>query len=100
MSERQDYALGYGLVPISETTDLSETTYSRSETITAFREYYQFLQTMYLSSSSVLQPPAGGWPEITVLNMRWMGKTDEVVALLRELPYIVRSNDDTRIHCR
>ncbi|SMR61171.1 unnamed protein product [Zymoseptoria tritici ST99CH_3D1] len=65
---------------ISETQDLCNITYSREETIAAFRSYYEFLSTMYLDPAFVRTPPDGGvWPGMTVENMRNFGKTDEVV---------------------
>ncbi|SMR58194.1 unnamed protein product [Zymoseptoria tritici ST99CH_1E4] len=74
---------------ISETQDLCNITYSREETIAAFRSYYEFLSTMYLDPAFVQTPPDGGvWPGMTVENMRNFGKTDEVVELLGRLPYI------------
>jgi hypothetical protein len=70
---------------------LSEITYSREGTIAAVRDYYQFLTKLYLPESSVLEPPPSGWPNITSESLRPLGKTEEVVALLRHLPYISRA---------
>ncbi|KAI0007292.1 hypothetical protein F4779DRAFT_592626 [Xylariaceae sp. FL0662B] len=73
---------------------LSEISYSRDGTIAAVRDYYHFLTKMYLPDSAILEPPTDGWPSITEDSMRTLGKTDEVVALLRHLPYIVEPSDD------
>lgn len=67
---------------------LSDISYSRDETIQSIRRYYDFLITMYLDDSFVTEPPPGGWPGITVDRYRGLGKTDEVVNLLRHLPYL------------
>jgi len=43
---------------------------------------------MYLRESDVIEPPEGGWPNITTDSLQDLGKTDEVISLLRHLPYI------------
>lgn len=43
---------------------------------------------MYLPKSFVVEPPESGWPNITTESMDGFGKTDEVVSLLRYLPYM------------
>jgi hypothetical protein len=53
---------------------------------------------MYLDEEQVLEPPEGGWPSITAQNLRGLGKTDEVIALLRHLPYISRPSDLIMAH--
>ena len=68
--------------------ELSEITYSRDEAIAAIREYYKFLCQMYLNKSDIADPPAGGWPSITMDNLRDLVKSEEVVSLLRHLPCI------------
>jgi hypothetical protein len=67
---------------------LAEISYSREATIAAVRAYYQFLTKLYLSESSIIEPPEGGWPQITKESIGYIGKTDEVLELLRHLPYI------------
>ncbi|KAL7936766.1 hypothetical protein V8C35DRAFT_296409 [Trichoderma chlorosporum] len=73
---------------------LSEIRYSREECISAIRGYYNFLTKLYLDESDVLEPPAEGWPDISTSTMQGLGKTDEVVSLLRHLPYIREPNSD------
>lgn len=68
--------------------ELNEVSYSREATIAAFRDYYQFLTTMFLPEGKVEEPPAEGWPAITKENTRLLGKNDEVFELIRHLPYI------------
>lgn len=72
---------------------LDEVSYSRDETVAAIRDYYQFLVKMFLDEASVIEPPEGGWPEITADALRGMGKTDTVIELLRRLPYIAFPSD-------
>ncbi|ORY65200.1 uncharacterized protein BCR38DRAFT_432119 [Pseudomassariella vexata] len=71
---------------------LEAISYSQDETITAIRNYYQFLTKSYLHEAYVVEPPSGGWPHID--NLQCMEKTDEVIDLLRHLPYIRRTEDD------
>ncbi len=67
---------------------LSEVRHSREAAVAAASEYFGFLAKMYLDESNILRPPEGGWPEITVDRLKGLGKTDEVVMLLRHLPYL------------
>lgn len=87
-----------GLLDISETVDLRNLSYSRADTIAAFEDYYKFLKLMYLDEDIVTFPPEGGWPEITTESMQNLGKTDEVVALLRHIPYIQVSANRKKTH--
>ncbi|KAL2135018.1 hypothetical protein VTI74DRAFT_10055 [Chaetomium olivicolor] len=68
---------------------LNEVSYSRDATVKAIREYYGFLVKMYLKESYILEPPEGGWPLTDPEGFgQALGKTNEVVELLRHLPYI------------
>jgi hypothetical protein len=67
---------------------LSEIGYSREACIAAVRDYYAFLAKMYLNESDIIEPPEGGWPSVTTENFQGLGKSDEVIALLRHLPYL------------
>ncbi|KAK2033112.1 hypothetical protein LX32DRAFT_660714 [Colletotrichum zoysiae] len=67
--------------------------YSREECIAIIRDYYSFLTKMYLREEEVLHPPVGGWPSITPESMADLGKTDEVIFLLRHLSYVGRRNN-------
>lgn len=73
---------------------LSEIKYSREACVAAVRDYYGFLTKMYLNESDVIEPPEGGWPSITPDIRQDLGKTTEVMALLRHLPYIRQPSDD------
>ncbi|KAJ4987061.1 hypothetical protein SVAN01_07477 [Stagonosporopsis vannaccii] len=77
---------------------LSEVRYSRDDCISAIRDYYSFLTKMYLNEDEVLEPPEGGWPNITAHNLKGFDKTDEVINLLRHLPYIENVSDNTTAH--
>jgi hypothetical protein len=68
---------------------LDEVSYSRDATVRAIREYYGLLVKMHANESSILEPPEGGWPLTDPKGFgQALGKTDEVVELLRHLPYI------------
>ncbi|KAF3040115.1 hypothetical protein E8E12_007859 [Didymella heteroderae] len=68
--------------------------FDRDGTVAIIRDYYHFLTKMYLDESQIVEPPPGGWPNITPETMRPLGKTDVVVDLLRHLPYVKSSGDD------
>lgn len=72
----------------AEMPSLEDVTYNREECIAAVRDYYHFLTKLYLDESDIEEPPEDGWPNVTADTMGGLGKTDEVVQLLRHLPYI------------
>jgi hypothetical protein len=74
---------------------ISDTSYSRDACIAAVRDYYRFLVKMYLDESQVMEPPEGGWPNITTKTLERCGKSHEVIAVLRQLPYIRHTGDDS-----
>lgn len=47
---------------------------------------------MYIDEGTIVEPLPEGWPNITPETMRDLNKTDEVIDILRHLPYI-RSSD-------
>jgi hypothetical protein len=61
--------------------------FSREETIAAIKDFYDFVTKMYVDEGAFESPPEGGWPGITRESMKNFGKTDEIVELLRHLPY-------------
>ncbi|KAK7962864.1 uncharacterized protein PG986_003689 [Apiospora aurea] len=73
-------------------SQLDDIHYSRYETISAVREFYTFRSKMYIDDSDILEPPEGGWPHME--NLRCMGKTDEVMELLRRLPYLCNKHPE------
>lgn len=75
------------IMPLSK-----EIGYSRDAVVAAVRDYYKFLVAMYLPESQVLQDPDGDWPSITSDTWTDFDKSDEVIALLRHLPYISDTN--------
>ncbi|KAF2111116.1 hypothetical protein BDV96DRAFT_634903 [Lophiotrema nucula] len=75
-------------MPLSNTL-----TYNRDTTIAAITSYYDFLTKLYMPASAVMHSPDSGWPSITSTTFAALGKTDEVVDLLRHLPYIDRIAD-------
>ena len=74
--------------------ELEDIHYSRSDTIATIRSYYHFLTQMYLDESYIIEPPSGGWPSITP-HSATLSKSKEVIALLRHLPYIHTTHNDT-----
>lgn len=65
-------------------------TYSRESAVKAVRSYYTFLAVKLgaLRPHCIIEPSAGGWRNITTASLAPLGKTDEVVELLRYLPYV------------
>ena len=65
--------------------------YSRDKCVAVIRDFYEFLTSMFMDPTFIVEPPPGGWPSIDADAMRELGKTDEVVDLLRHLPYIANN---------
>jgi hypothetical protein len=69
-------------------------TYDREAIIAALTEYYKALSKLpYLDEEDIVYPPPSGWPNITKENFDVLGKHDEVVELLKRLPYLKNPND-------
>jgi hypothetical protein len=68
--------------------------YSRDSAVNAVRSYYAFLAAKLgaICPSCIIEPPVGGWPNITTASLAPLEKTDGVVDLLRHLPYIKRDS--------
>jgi hypothetical protein len=66
---------------------LEDVRYDEAECIAAFSNYFRFLTAMYLDEDNIEWPPEGGWhfPEDA---LKGFGKSDAVISLLRQLPYI------------
>ncbi|KAK6221651.1 hypothetical protein QIS74_04523 [Colletotrichum tabaci] len=77
---------------------LTDTRYSQEECIESVRDFYSFLTHMYLPADYVKEPPEGGWPSITPEILRDFGKTNEVISLLRQLPYIRQNHNGKDAH--
>lgn len=73
---------------------LADVEYSEVATIAAFRDYYNFLKNLYLDETVIVEPPVGGWPAITAESLEPFQKNDDVISLLRKLPYINWGDDD------
>ncbi|KAI1334953.1 hypothetical protein F5Y15DRAFT_263270 [Xylariaceae sp. FL0016] len=77
--------------------ELSEIKYSRDATVAAVLSYYRFLTTLYLDETRIATPPEAGWPSITGApfgKLEELGKSNEVIALLSQLPYLRADGSD------
>lgn len=63
--------------------------YNRETTVAAVTAFYQSLSTLpHFNPSDILYPPPTGWRNITQESFSAYGKTEEVIELLRHLPYL------------
>ena len=76
--------------------DLCDVSYSHDATVRAFMDYYQFLVDMCMDEAQIIHPQAGGWPSISLKFRQGVEKSDEVISLLSDLPYI--RSDGTPTH--
>ncbi|KAM0798074.1 hypothetical protein BDR22DRAFT_964853 [Usnea florida] len=64
-------------------------TYSRGQVIAAIHDFYSFLTKLpYIEPDALVLPPTDGWSGVNALELRKRGKTEEVIELLRRLPYL------------
>ncbi|KAF4872700.1 hypothetical protein CGCSCA1_v008094 [Colletotrichum siamense] len=64
--------------------------YSHDATVKAITSLYEFMERMYGEEEALLKyPPPTGWPQITHESFAGLGKTTEVIELLRHIPYFV-----------
>lgn len=68
--------------------DLDEVSYSENAAVTAICNFYKFLTKMYLDEETVEWPPEGGWSTLTKDAFGSMDKSDRVISLLRQIPYM------------
>ena len=75
---------------------MSQSYYSRDAAVAAVRSFYRFLNTLpALAPSAVKEPPPSGWPDIDASSHAQPDKNEDVIDLLRHLPYI----DETASGC-
>lgn len=80
----------------SDSDKIPEIRYSRDETVAAVCDLIDFASKMYLDKQAYEFPPSTGRPSVTPDSMRFLGKTDVVIDLLRHLPYPFDKDPDRR----
>jgi hypothetical protein len=68
--------------------ELNEVSYSESASVAAISDFFKFLTSMYLDEATVEWPPEGGWPGITGDTLESLSKSERVISLLRQIPYM------------
>lgn len=70
------------------------------EAISAISNFYNLIAKLpHIDPAALVYPPPGsssssnGWPDINTKELRKRGKTDEVITLLRHLPYLRHPQD-------
>jgi hypothetical protein len=61
---------------------------SRNELVTIVSDFYTFLTTFYIPSSSLKHPPPSGWPNITPETTKGFDKAPYIIDLMKHLRYI------------
>lgn len=57
--------------------------------ISAITDFYKLVvQLPYVDPTALTHPPSQGWPNINAEELRKRGRTEEVIDLLRQLPYL------------
>ena len=67
----------------------AESSYSRAEIVAAVQDFYELLIKLpYIDATALILAPTEGWPGVNAEALRSRGKTEEVIELLRHLPYL------------
>lgn len=73
----------------TRSTSGSSSNYSRDSTIAAITSFYRtFVKQPFVEPSALRLSPSTGWPGINTNELQKRGKSDEVIELLRHLPYL------------
>ena len=69
----------------------------RDELVSELTSFYEFLVGLHLPADVLKRPPPGGWPGITQERLGFLNKDDDVIDVLRHIPYITRDDHLERI---
>jgi len=59
------------------------------ELISAITDFYKLItQLPHIDTTALVHPSSQGWPDINAEELRKRGRTEEVIAILRQLPYL------------
>lgn len=76
-------------LPVRSHPSQVENSYSREATVAAIKDFYELLIKLpYISPNALVLPPKEGWSGVNAEELRRRGKTEEVIELLRHLPYL------------
>ena len=65
----------------------------RGQLVSELTSFYEFLVSLHLPADSLKRPPPGGWPNINQEQLAFLNKNDDVIDVLKHIPY-VRQDDD------
>ncbi len=75
--------------PTRSQSSRAQSSYSRTEVISAVADFYELLIKLpYISPESLVHAPSEGWSGVNGEILRRRGKTEEVIELLTHLPYL------------
>lgn len=62
-------------------------------------QHYTFLTTLpHIDADTLRVPPESGWQNVDVETLRQQGKTEDVIELMKHLPYLAHKNGDIRTY--
>lgn len=62
----------------------------REELVSELTSFYEFLVGLHLPADALKRPPPGGWPDINQKELGYLNKDDDVIDILKHIPYIRR----------
>ena len=65
----------------------------REELVSELTSFYEFLVGLHLPTDALKRPPPGGWPSINQEQLGYLNKDDDVIDVLKHIPYIRQDED-------
>lgn len=65
----------------------------REELVSELTSFHEFLVGLHLPPDALKRPPPGGWPSINQQQLRYLNKDDDVIDVLKHIPYIRQDED-------
>lgn len=76
-------------LPVRSHPPQAENSYSHEKIIAAIQDFYELLIKLpYVPPTALVLPPTEGWSGVNAEQLRRRGKTEDVIELLRHLPYL------------
>jgi hypothetical protein len=71
--------------------------YNREAIVASITDFFEFMIKLpHIKPTDLLYPPPGGWSSITQSNFAPLQKSNEVIELLKHLPYLKTSPNQVR----
>lgn len=66
----------------------------REELVSELTSFYEFLVGLHIPEDRLKRAPPGGWPSINQQKLAYLNKDDDVIDVLKHIPYIDQEDRD------